>query len=311
MKKLALATLAAIAALTATAQPNIPNGTLEAWTSQSGGVYFEPDGGFLSTLNDLYTIPPIAGGPGNITVERVTDAAEGTYAAKVTSKSFSQTVNIFVPGAIGTLKRNGVAVTLGVPFTGKPTKLLFSAKYLPVGQDSGRVFCLFSKYNAGQNRRDTVSYGALTFKSGFSTYQNLEIPFTYNNNLVPDTCTLLCVASAGYDFANIQNSAGELGSALFVDNLRFDYTSSVNNTQANTLGINLYPTPASNIINIIAQKPLINATLSITDLNGRLLLTQALQTNQPVNVATLPTGIYIATVNNNGTVVYTNRFVKQ
>lgn len=272
-------------------QTNVANGQLENWISINSvnGTYMDLPGPFLKSLDTLYTLPQVIGGPGPITAERVTDACEGTYAAKLTSKSFQ---GIFIPGAIGTM-----AVTiappnakLGKPYTDRPNFVKYCAKYSPVAGDSAEVFCLLSKWNGSS--RDTIAYGNLKHLSAVGSYTEYTFPLVYQSTEAPDTAVLVAVASAGYNFTNLTQSAGQVNSALFVDNLRFDFTTSVNDAAVAKPEVKLYPSPVTDVLNIAVT----NATATgyrIIDLAGRTVLSGTLQgANSEVIVSKLAPGTY-------------------
>lgn len=276
-------------------QTNVDNGQLENWiTIQTpappvgNGPYIDLAGPFLKSLDTLFSLPPPFG-PGPITAERVTDACEGTYAAKLISKSFQ---GIFIPGVIGTM-----AVTiappnakLGKPYTDRPLFVKYCAKYSPVAGDSAEVFCLLSKWNGSS--RDTIAYGNLKHLSAIGAYTEYTFPLAYQSTEAPDTAVLVAVASAGYNFTNLTQSAGQVNSAFYVDNLRFDFTTSVNDAAAAKPEVKMYPSPVTDVLNIAVA----NATATgyrIIDLAGRTVLSGTLQgANNEVNVSKLAPGTY-------------------
>ena len=127
------------------AQSNLTNGYLEDCTQYgtAPNTYYQPDGGFFGTLNELVDLLAMIGGPGPVTIDRVTDAYQGSYAAKATSKQFYE---IFLPGMIGTttLDIANETIYLGRPYTNQPYSFTGHYKYAPVGGDHGEIliFCV-------------------------------------------------------------------------------------------------------------------------------------------------------------------------
>lgn len=313
MKKI-FTTIMAVAAtcVVGFAQTNVDNGTLESWTTATGGPngdFEDLPGPFLKTLNSLYNLPAVLGGPGPLTTTKTTDKCEGTYAAQMTSKSFQ---GIFIPGAMGTFDVSLAppGAKLGKPYTDKPTHVTYCYKYSPVANDSAEVFCVLSKWNG--TSRDTIAYGNKKYFGVTASYTSDNFALTYyDTQTTPDTCTLLCVASAGYNFAQLTSSAGQVNSTLYIDNLQFDFTNSVNENVAAT-EIKVFPSPATDVLNIWVGENATKATYRIFDLTGRTLLSgNAMPQNNVVNIASLPVGTYWVEVAGTKGTIATKQIQKQ
>lgn len=76
---------------------------------------------------------------------------------------------------------------------------------------------------------------------------------------------------------------------------------------------NVYPNPAQGDLYADFTSGLTDATLEITDSYGKLLLVQthANGMNQHVDVASLPAGVYVLKVSQNGVAIHASKFVKQ
>jgi hypothetical protein len=190
------------------------------------GDYMEPMQGFLQSLNELSSLPPAAGGPGPVTCDTVLDCMQGKYAARVTSKNFHlmEGVDIFIPGYIGAsvLDIPNATIHLGKPYTLKPLKLQGYYKYAPVGSDSALIQVALTRWNTGTNSRDTIVNDLIVVKNPVSSYLFLDHTLNYvNTTLTPDTLVLIFAASGGIDFNDLQGCAGEIGSVLWVDDLKF------------------------------------------------------------------------------------------
>ncbi|UPT68547.1 MAG: T9SS type A sorting domain-containing protein [Sphingobacteriales bacterium JAD_PAG50586_3] len=292
------------------AQTPVTNGSFETWANPTGpnGSYEDLPGPFLKTLNSLYDLPAVIGGPGPITTTKVSDPCDGTFGALMTSKSFQ---GIFIPGAMGTFDVSLAppGAKLGKPYTDKPLKVKYCAKYAPVAGDSAEVFCLLTKWNG--TSRDTIAYGNIKHLSAVASYTNFEFPLTYNSQVTPDTCTLLCVASAGYDFGTLTNSAGQVNSALTVDNLRFDFTTAIDENAAKP-EVKMFPSPVADVLNITLEKGQLSTTYRIIDLAGRTVLNGSINgTTSAVNVSTLAQGTYWVQVANAKGIITTKQIHKQ
>lgn len=214
--------------LTYTCSSNITDGCLDDWKvmTTNTGNYIDPLQGFLQTLNELSSLPPEAGGPGPVTVDTVTDCVQGKYAAKLTAKNFHlmEGVDIFIPGYIGasTLDIPKATIHLGKPYTQKPQRLQAYYKYVPAGSDSALIQVMLSRWNTATSKRDTLSFDKIILRNPVSSYTQLDQTLTYlDNTATPDTLVLIFSSCAGIDFNNLQGCAGEIGSTMWVDDLKF------------------------------------------------------------------------------------------
>ncbi len=76
--------------------------------------------------------------------------------------------------------------------------------------------------------------------------------------------------------------------------------------------VKVYPNPVSNILNVSVLGQISpSASLRITDVDGKLMLTKALINNpQAIDISQLPKGVYMIKVNNNGKEI-SSKFIKQ
>jgi hypothetical protein len=310
MKRIILTLTLTAAATFGFAQTPVDNGSFETWANPSGpnGSYEDLPGPFLKTLNSLYDLPEVIGGPGPITTTKVTDPCDGTFGALMTSKSFQ---GIFIPGAMGTFDVSLAppGAKLGKPYTDRPLRVKYCAKYAPVAGDSAEVFCVLTKWNGSS--RDTIGYGNMKHLSAVGNYTNFEFPITYWSANAPDTVSLLCVASAGYDFGTLTNSTGQVNSALTVDNLRFDFTVGMEENTAKP-EVKMFPSPVVDILNIALEKGQTSTTYRIIDLAGRTVLNGTINgQSSAVNVSTLAQGTYWVQVANAKGIITTKQIHKQ
>ena len=209
---------------------NITGGCLDQWTlldDGTGNKSFEPAGGFLRTLNYLYTLPVAAGGPGPLTSDTTPDSYSGKYAALLTTKNFSPMGSpILIPGLVGTdsLDISAQNIRLGKPYSLKPLRFQGYYKYEPVGGDSAMVSVLLSKYNSVAGKRDTLAIARQIIKNTVQIYTLIDIPLIYDTAYIaqtPDTLTLLLCSSAGINFADLFHCKGQVGSKMWIDEISF------------------------------------------------------------------------------------------
>ena len=292
MKKILTTVTVFIAFATASfAQTPAANGNLETWVNATGGPngdFEDLPGPFIKTLNSLYNLPAIIGGPGPLTATKVTDVCEGTYAVQLTSKTFQ---GIFIPAALGTfdISLAPQGVILGKAYTDRPLRVSYCAKYTPVQGDSAEVFCKLTKWENGQ--RTIIGSGNLKHFGSTSSYANYSFDITYNSNATPDSIQLLAVASAGYDFTTLTNSAGQENSTLYIDNLVLDFTIGVEENLAEQTKI--YPVPFTNEVNIVLPEGVKATDYKLIDITGRTVASGSFTTNNTViSTASLTQGSY-------------------
>jgi hypothetical protein len=205
---------------------NITDGCLDNWTEYSWAyTYINPSGEYLQTLNELAGLPPEAGGPGPVTADTVSDCVQGTYAARLTSKSFSPLGSpIFIPGYLGAsvLDIPNFTIHLGRPYNSRPARFQAQYKYAPVNGDSAMIEIMLSRYNAGLGKRDTISFDKVIIKNSVPSYTQFDQLLTYRDTIsTPDTLVLIFCSSADIKFNDVANCSGQVGSTMWVDDLKF------------------------------------------------------------------------------------------
>jgi hypothetical protein len=203
---------------------NFPDGQFELGfkTDVVDGVEFDNySNELLRTINDLYALSIELGGPGPLTTFRTCSGIDSRYALKLTTGFLPGFADgVLIPGAIGTLNDNFIfefldnngAIGTKKPFTKKPTSFKGYMKYEPVAGDSAAIEIAI--YN-GDN---VIGRGNLIKKSAVSSYTLFEVPITYTDPSQPAThLTLIMSSSAGYNFSDLLNCKGQVGSTLYID----------------------------------------------------------------------------------------------
>lgn len=310
MKKQVLflgAALFLVAGVTQAQQTPVPNGDLEAWTVVSGND--EPSGGMLKSLNEITQWP--GGAPATCFKETVAPHG-GAAAAKVVSKNI-QSLNIFVPGVLGTVKAilNPPSAVLAIPFTAKPEGIKAWIKYEPVQGDSAEIFSYLMKTTGGV--RETLATANKVFTQGVPNWELQELTYTYSNTSVaPDSISLMFVSSAGYNFDNLLLCQGKINSTLYVDDVSLTYPMGVEEVFFNGEEINVYPNPAENLVNISVSQAINNGVLSVTDMNGREVMAQTVSgTTFSVDASSLKAGNYVVVLKQDNSILGRKTFVKK
>ena len=212
-------------------EANFPDGRFENGFIKDAidGVEFETYvNDLLRTINDLYALSQDIGGPGPLTTFKECSDIDGFSALKLKTgflPGFQD--GVLIPGAIGTLSNNFIAEFLdsgGIgtkrPFTQKPVAFKGYMKYEPVSGDSAAVE--IEIYNGN----DVIGSGILVKKSAIGSYTPFEVPITYKpefNNLPATHLKLIMSASAAYNFNDLLNCKGQIGSTLYIDRVWWQY----------------------------------------------------------------------------------------
>jgi uncharacterized repeat protein (TIGR02543 family) len=76
----------------------------------------------------------------------------------------------------------------------------------------------------------------------------------------------------------------------------------IGETRSTSTGIQVFPNPANNTLNVLLEKNVNNGTITLFDINGKLVLSQAINGNSAqINLSALTAGNYIVRLVENGT----------
>jgi hypothetical protein len=113
-------------------------------------------------------------------------------------------------------------------------------------------------------------------------------------------------ASTSY-YYDMTNSTWYYTTSTPMVRMNFDPSVGVNEVE-NNLGLRVFPNPANEVINISLNKE-VSATLTLLDVSGKVVKTQALNgISTSINTASLNSGVYFVTIND-GTSVSTQKVV--
>ncbi len=216
-----------------------PNGSFENWSTIFG--IEEPDN--WQTGNAFSLLSP----PNPLSAFKATgiDKHSGNYALKLRTVFLNNNPDSTIfPDSFGVaftgkVNYNPVAVTYGYPYTGRPEKLEFWAKYLPVGIDRASVGVVLKKWNGTTS--DTVASGSLTF-SQVLQYTLFQINLIYRSTELPD--------SAEIGLASSNKNAVRVGSMLFIDDLAYTGNVGIGEKHIYADKVNVFPNPAKGNVTI-------------------------------------------------------------
>lgn len=260
-----------------------PNGGFENWTNEFG--YENPDD--WQTLNFLSLSNP----PSELSAFKAvgSDKHSGNYALKlktilVDDDQFPALLGDSVGGAFtGKINFSPFFYKFGYPYTGRPEKIQFWAKYQPVGNDTAAVAVMLRKLNG--TLHDTVAFGVMKIAPS-PVYTFYQLNLEYNFDILPDTAIIAFYPSGDTSFARIN-------STLFIDDVLF--TGWVGIDESKGLGaLKIAPNPAKDYFSVCGATSCTEMSIHIRDISGNLLIRTPLQkADSGVNVSNLPTGLYI------------------
>jgi hypothetical protein len=259
------------------AQTTVFEEGFENWSSVTG---FEEPTDWL-TSNFLYgfllSAPP--------TVIKSTDAAQGSYAAKL--------ISVEVDGG----ERIGGLMTYTIPFTERPTVLSGSHKFVSNG-DSINFICLLSKFDPTGDTSVAIGGNGLEITQSVANYTNFDLPILYESTETPDSLTLIIFST---------DIAVSAEFAYFIDNIKLEGPASVFNAE-NNKSLGIYPNPSNQSFFIPAQKAI--ATVRLNDVSGKLIQEVTLNAGErEVSTTQLSNGVYFVELNVGNVKIGTQRIV--
>lgn len=281
MKK--LLSISAILAFTILACKSQPNSGFENWST----IFNIQSPDSWQTLNFLAAFSP----PNPISATKVTgvDKHSGNYAIKIKTIFVS---NNPAPGSIddtvglaftGKINISPPSYKYGFPYVGRPEKLEFWSKYIPVGNDMGGARIVLRKWNGNGN--DTIAFGEMVISTTIA-YSLFKIDLTYYSTEMPDSAAIVFGASEDGDNARV-------GSAIYVDDVALTGWVGINEQDFYTDKVKIFPNPAKDDLNILAQFEEANQ-VNVIDASGKQMGVYIIQ-NHCANINTMifADGIYI------------------
>lgn len=290
-----------------------PNGSFENWSPEFS--YEVPDGWQTLNVMSLLSTPDKIN-PACVTRAGGVDKRSGFYALKLQSAFFPVNPghNYQDPAAsvipdttcacfLGKITIAPIGYREGIPYTGRPEKVQFYAKYTPVGGDRAYVGAYLKKYNPQTQLSDTIANGEITIEAT-PTYTHFEIPLQYtNDNAMPDSAVI------GF-FSSKRTFNARVGSTLFVDDVALTGWVGIDEQESIAEKLKVFPNPANEQL-IIEIQSTEAQTITITDYIGKHIGDYKILGNAtPIDTRTFPLGIYFYDIRNkNKKTLTTGKFV--
>lgn len=238
----------------------LPNGGFENWTNN------EPDGWgtidqLLASFGETANMVSQDNSAGNY--------AEGLAAAKLTSTNSTAASRVLPAmlsaGAIiyGTVGGQPSILPVGRPYTARPDSITAVYKYTGLGNDTA---CLMH-YSFTKNGTSIAGLGPnfVYFLDTTSQFLRFKEKINFSSADAPDTFNL-------YFYSGLPATTSA-GSTMWVDDVRFIFDGTTSNADLLRVSTetSVFPSPASNFLNIRVSENMISNRYAIYDLNGRLV----------------------------------------
>jgi len=278
-----------LAFFSVSAMAQIPNAGFEIWSGNEPASWDNLN----SLTSTLFIYTCTKGTPGN----------PGTSFIKLTTKTVPL-VGV-VPGIAlsGKIDKTTFQPKSGFAYNQRPTALTGNWQYMAASaNDQGFIGIAFTKWNTSSNKRDTLSATYYLLPGMVMSWENFSIPITFTSPSNPDTC--LIVLSSSSITTPVANSY------LYIDNLDFSFTTSVDKNKILTLKV--YPNPVTENIKIEIPDITNSFAYSYKIINslGQIIQSADHYKTAEINTSNLPKGFYQLMIENKG-IQYLTKFIKQ
>ena len=270
----------------------VPTAGLEVWNN----IILYEDPANWSSPNQLTSILGIT------PVTKSTDAASGTYAAKLVGAYIDQ-FQLTVPGAIGTGTIDATTQSFkgGFPLNGNnPQALIGYYKYAPVSTDSCLIFSVLFHWDAVNSKRDTT---AIAFYSSgvVENYTLFSAPFIPLSGETPDSAII--IISTSKDILTAQ-----AGSTMYVDDI--DLSNAVGVSETPVVAVKMYPNPADETISFQIPNEWNVKEVEVVNVGGTLVKTFAASAGDfTMGIKQFAPGLYLCQLKDqSGKVVASGKF---
>jgi hypothetical protein len=232
----------------------------------------------------------------------------GGTSAKITTSdvsAISGSTNGLLPPTSGIMLTGFIGfgnppVKLGYPFSQRKDSLGFYARYQPTGVDTAFAQVIFYKRNT---QRDTIAMGYTKITATSGNFDLKYVVMNYNPNFpittLPDSALII--------FSSSLPSGAQIGSTLWVDDLKWGtINTGITETLANEK-IKISPNPANEFIAIDLGNKTKARQIEIIDVNGKLIERIAVNSKtETIGVSHLANGVYVYAVRDKNDIVLTS-----
>jgi len=266
--------------------PAQPNGGFEDWHTEYSFQTLDN----WQTLNILTMLTP----PNPISAYKATglDKHSGNCALKIKTIFISNNpAPNFIDDSVGLVFTGIVNYSpplqkLGFPYTGRPEKLEFWSKYIPVGNDSGGAFVYLRKWNG--NTQDTIAFGK-TYLAATGTFTLFQTHLTYYSNALPDSAVIIFGSSLKLGHTRV-------GSTIYIDDVAFTGWVGIDEQNTYREKVKIFPNPVRDNVTISAMIDDAE-NIQIVDVSGNLFGTYEIRNYKScINTSSFAGGFYICVI---------------
>ncbi|HXB11414.1 MAG TPA: T9SS type A sorting domain-containing protein [Bacteroidia bacterium] len=307
MKKHLLLLSAAALLFTGTANAQIPNAGFETWNPDPiNGSAMDPNDGTLGdagwqTLN-VFSSAFTGGSPISV-FEENSIIHSGSHSCKITSVQLTGTsynyIKSFLPKSIAGIAITGAFVATPSPalkvgvmdtnrITNRITSFNFFYQYYPTSTDTAFCSVVLSHTTFGSGyKRNTIGASITTMTGTGATWKMGTVTIFYDSSAshLIDTITVMFSSSS---FTN-----PHVGSILYVDDAS---VLAVNNIDAPSASINVYPNPTSGVVNFNISPSagsVAGYNIEVYDITGKKVNTYKVTNNlTTINTDAYSSGLY-------------------
>jgi hypothetical protein len=274
MNKISVIAILLLSFLSLVITAQIPNAGFESWTSTKG--YDVPVN--WDNLNDITA-------PVNVfTCMKDTNWDTGSAYLKLVSDSVKNTGVLPGIAVCGTIDKSTLKPKSGFAYHERPAMLTGKRQFMGNRDDHGYIIVCFTKWNPLSHKRDTIGYGKETLEGMEMAWTDFIIPISFSASSSPDSCVIVFSASGATPLQH---------SYLYIDDLSFKGTASVNKQNERGETFHLFPNPVVNKLqlDLTGIKSEIKL-MQITDIQGNCLIKITAAACDHVDVSGLSGGIY-------------------
>ena len=280
----------------------VPNGNMDTWST-----YTSLASGITCDYPDQWDVPDKIAADLGITDRNCTKETANVHGGAAAARLETKTLLVLtefldVPGTIttGIIGFDFVTFTPsvagGASVSTNYESLTGYYQYAPSGSDTMNIIVLM------MSGSDTIGMGQYRDAATSTSYQMFDCPITYFGAGTADKMQITITSSGGF-------TSLVPGSVLFVDDLAVTGGADVDDWNGYGIARNVYPNPATDYINIM--NPASNdVTLEVYSLTGQKVDEQTLTPDMnSIGLESYAGGIYTFRLVDNGTVVYSSKFV--
>ncbi|MDR2979509.1 MAG: T9SS type A sorting domain-containing protein [Bacteroidales bacterium] len=263
----------------------------------------------IRTINSLVVIPNAVVRTELTAFRETEDVKDGDYAVRLTTVTFDNI--LLVPGVLGTITDdfisdyiNAGGINVQAEFNFAPLALTGYYKYLPVNGDSAVIEV--ELYN------EDIVIGSGKFIQRNRVEEWTEFTVNVHHNVPGSAVThirMLFISSAGYNFEDLMSCKGQVGSTLYIDDIKFSYESSITESILSDVKVKTYPNPATETVTFEFDQQMKGDFFIYNTLGSEVASYPLAGETLNVNVSTLEAGTYLFRVIDNNNIRKSGKFL--